>query len=817
MQYLNLTNSHGNLTATDMMVFTCRSTDPDEAQILINNFTGTVTIITHDLRGDCEAQNQALLPQNALDADYRTDPGINIRGSDDSLKFALIGNSIHGANHINNTSPDANVSEIYSITTLGDNYTETFDSGDNSTGFLLSVLSQMRELDFIFNRGSPNASNVKLESFRITTANHEGIILSNSFCGNGEIEGGEECDDNNSITDVCAYGQSSCTVCSSACQNVAGETQICGDGFCNLADESAANCRADCGIACPSSGIVGWWKGENNANDSFFNNHGITHGDTAFTSGKVSQSFSFDGTGDYVNLDDPYDGTLDFGTKNFTVSFWAKKNDNNDHYVLYKRPSSVGWAIDISDSVIYRLDGDPAGGDSTFFYTPSTNFSNWHHYVGVFDRLNNLDAYLDGNLNYSSSIVLQNGSVDNTGSLYLGTYSPTSGFFNGSIDEVMLWNRTLNASEISQIYTVGAAGLCNIPSFANPENTSANFINGQNFTANITLSNNDLDYYIFSTDASGNWVNKTVDISGLQYNASESAAINLGAGSQVCWYYWANNTIGSSAQSTTYCFTVQSVTYSVGGSNSGVGVTAPSTASSIEKTYFTAKAGETSSVSFTQNDITSIEIVSATDLNSILIAVEKASAGSSAVSSAESISDKVAVYSYLQITVGADNKNIEKAKINFKIPLSWFAERYDSDKVALYHYDSIWKSLTTAKAKEDSAYAYYAAETGGFSLFAIAAERVVEEKKVEPLPTFPEEETPEPQISEETPRKSLLKKINMAGRAFLQKLNLETKNLLWPIMISAAVIIGLIVIIHFRKERFQTKVAKLKPQKKKDD
>ncbi len=262
---------------------------------------------------------------------------------------------------------------------------------------------------------------------------------------------------------------------------------------------------------------------------------------------------------------------------------------------------------------------------------------------------------------------------------------------------------------------------------------------------------------------------------------------------------------------------MQGTSASVGGANAGVGVTAPSTAPSVENAYFTAKAGETSSVSFTQNDVTSIEIVSAADLNSVPVTVEKVSAGSSAVIRAGNPGEKVAVYSYLQITAGTDNKNIEKAKINFKIPLSWFAEKYDSDKVTLYHYDSNWKPLITAKAKEDSAHAYYTAETDGFSLFAIAAERMAEEKKVEPLPTFPGEETPEPKISEETPRKSLLKKINIAGRAFLQKLNLENKNLLWPIIISAAVIIGLIVIIHFRKERFQTKVAKLKPQKKKDD
>lgn len=50
-------------------------------------------------------------------------------------------------------------------------------------------------------------------------------------CGNSVVEAGEGCDDGNALTESCAYGQTSCTVCDMSCQNGPGVvTGYCGDG-----------------------------------------------------------------------------------------------------------------------------------------------------------------------------------------------------------------------------------------------------------------------------------------------------------------------------------------------------------------------------------------------------------------------------------------------------------------------------------------------------------------------------------------------------------------------------------------------------------
>ncbi|MDH5716670.1 MAG: DUF4215 domain-containing protein, partial [Spirochaetia bacterium] len=54
------------------------------------------------------------------------------------------------------------------------------------------------------------------------------------YCGDGAINGGETCDDSNTVTESCVYGETSCTVCDSTCNSVAGAvTGYCGDGAIN--------------------------------------------------------------------------------------------------------------------------------------------------------------------------------------------------------------------------------------------------------------------------------------------------------------------------------------------------------------------------------------------------------------------------------------------------------------------------------------------------------------------------------------------------------------------------------------------------------
>ena len=98
---------------------------------------------------------------------------------------------------------------------------------------------------------------------------------------------------------------------------------------------SAGKCRP---CAAPPSGMVSWWGGENNALDRVGGFNATLHGDTIYAAGKVGQSFSFDGNGDYVSV--PQSANLPVrGTNSFTIDAWVKNSDGSMFNVFAYRPS----------------------------------------------------------------------------------------------------------------------------------------------------------------------------------------------------------------------------------------------------------------------------------------------------------------------------------------------------------------------------------------------------------------------------------------------------------------------------------------------
>jgi hypothetical protein len=88
------------------------------------------------------------------------------------------------------------------------------------------------------------------------------------------------------------------------------------------------------------------------------------------------------------------------------------------------------------------------------FYTINTyNDNNWHFAVFTRDN-NNLSMYIDGVLQKSQPVY---GNLGNR-SFAIGRSkisSDSTRYFNGSIDEVLIFNRSLSSDEISQLYNSG--------------------------------------------------------------------------------------------------------------------------------------------------------------------------------------------------------------------------------------------------------------------------------------------------------------------------------------------------------------------------
>ncbi|MEK7531343.1 MAG: LamG domain-containing protein, partial [Patescibacteria group bacterium] len=180
---------------------------------------------------------------------------------------------------------------------------------------------------------------------------------------------------------------------------------------------------------------------------------------TAPVAGRIGQGLKFDGVDDTVNVGDPANGSLDFGTGDFAISVWIKfkgyvsQGSTFNSAVGKESTTNTGYGI-ITDAnnVIYfnaLSDGSAANMART---AANQNDNKWHHYIG--QRVSGLlTLYKDGVRQTDGST--QSDSVSNTIPFQISNDANGNRVFNGLIDDVRVYNRALSASEIKRLYNMG--------------------------------------------------------------------------------------------------------------------------------------------------------------------------------------------------------------------------------------------------------------------------------------------------------------------------------------------------------------------------
>jgi hypothetical protein len=211
----------------------------------------------------------------------------------------------------------------------------------------------------------------------------------------------------------------------------------------------------------PATGLIGRWSFEGNAQDSSGNgNHGTVSG-AALTAGKFGQGYAFDGN-DSINV-----GNLDFSGGSYSVSAWIKTTYPGayDDYRMFitKMDTSIGDAT----FELFLNDGFHPGnpndarvamwkswGAPVILGSPPSNCrdGNWHM-VTLTYQSGQQNLYVDGVFasasTYSGPLPLVANPVMIGGVNGFGIYHHP---WIGEIDEVLIYNRPLAASEVQQIY-----------------------------------------------------------------------------------------------------------------------------------------------------------------------------------------------------------------------------------------------------------------------------------------------------------------------------------------------------------------------------
>jgi len=163
-----------------------------------------------------------------------------------------------------------------------------------------------------------------------------------------------------------------------------------------------------------------------------------------WVTGKVFNALQFNGS-QYVNLSQ----NITFSSSdNWTILFWAKKNsgsDANDGMVLGDNiENNFIWLR--TNSYLRFRNSEGASMDFSVM-----DFSGWHHYA-LIGNGTSIFLYVDGSFNESGTIATPF-NINSFGRAF------TNYDFDGYLDEVGIYNRTLSSQEINTTYQRGLLGL----------------------------------------------------------------------------------------------------------------------------------------------------------------------------------------------------------------------------------------------------------------------------------------------------------------------------------------------------------------------
>jgi hypothetical protein len=219
----------------------------------------------------------------------------------------------------------------------------------------------------------------------------------------------------------------------------------------------------------PTNGLVGYWPFNGNANDESGNGNNGTVNGASLTSdrfGTANNAYSFNSSSsNFIQFNTP-------ANNNVTICGWYKCPTPNKYYprLFYYGSSSSqnapttflsagimgpepSW---LSNNFTGRFYNETNVSNSAVNQNLITSDNNWHHFVVSINSNAIITTYIDGQLAMTNSL---NNTVNITnGQLFVGrdpidNYGgATQGRFNGLIDDIGLFNRSLTQQEITDMY-----------------------------------------------------------------------------------------------------------------------------------------------------------------------------------------------------------------------------------------------------------------------------------------------------------------------------------------------------------------------------
>lgn len=198
-----------------------------------------------------------------------------------------------------------------------------------------------------------------------------------------------------------------------------------------------------------SEGLVLYHNYTNDAGDSSgIGNDGTVEGPIQVV-GRIDNGYNFTEIEDNITVSD--DDSLEIQTGNFTIAFWAKRDDaHSANLVLTRKFVSSVVPYQVYFDAFGRLTlRQYEGGWTQWVSSQYTYVDKWYYYAITYNGTN-VTMYVNG----TQTDELNNLStkITNAGDLIIGSYPLSSNWFNGTLDEIAIYNRSLESTEIEELY-----------------------------------------------------------------------------------------------------------------------------------------------------------------------------------------------------------------------------------------------------------------------------------------------------------------------------------------------------------------------------
>ncbi len=277
-----------------------------------------------------------------------------------------------------------------------------------------------------------------------------------------------------------------------------------------------------------TDGLVAQYSGRDYAGESsapttiYDTNH--------LTEGKVNQGLSFDGVDDYVTI--YKDTALDIG-QDVSWGAWIKASSTIERANILNNARAFG--ISILSGKIRIGTGDGLGNIGTSY---NINNNQWYHVFGTYNG-STMTMYLDGDVYGTAS--LSSITYDLPRGLTISKRDDDNNgyFFNGSIDDVRIYNRSLSEEEIRAIYNEGLGTEAINSAWAilnSPTNNSIQYTNSVTLSASANVTGG--AYLVNATlydNSTGSW------------GARNTTNLALIGGEGLVSYYKLDETSGTTA------------------------------------------------------------------------------------------------------------------------------------------------------------------------------------------------------------------------------------------------------------------------------